>query len=92
MKGDPQLHRAGCLQEDDRLLRQGCERSGSPERPDRSDATRIAGGRLVLIPGQMPWRLRFSVAVSRSSVAASGKGEDGLSADVTRHSRSATIS
>jgi hypothetical protein len=30
MKDDQQLHRAGCLQEDDQLLRQGCERSGSP--------------------------------------------------------------
>src|SRR5947209_14769748 len=34
------LHRAGCSQEDDQLLRQGCERSGPPGRPDRSNATR----------------------------------------------------
>ncbi len=33
------LHRIGCSQEDDQLLRQGCERSGSPGRPDRSNAT-----------------------------------------------------
>src|SRR5205807_4555618 len=31
------LHRTGCSQEDDQLLRQGCERSGSPGRPDRSN-------------------------------------------------------
>src|SRR5216683_2048294 len=34
------LHRTGCSQEDDQLLCQGCERSGPPGRPDRSNATR----------------------------------------------------
>src|SRR5438552_15553020 len=37
------LHRAGCSQEDDQLLHQGCERSGSLGRPDRSKATRTRG-------------------------------------------------
>src|SRR2546425_7579358 len=43
----PQGHmyyRTGCSQEDDQLLRQGCERSGSPGRPDRSNA--LGTGRL----------------------------------------------
>ncbi len=31
------LHRTGCSQENDQLLCQGCERSGSPGRPDRSN-------------------------------------------------------
>src|SRR5712691_6561720 len=30
------LHRTGCSQEDDQLLRQGCQRSGSPARPGGS--------------------------------------------------------
>src|SRR5437773_7639710 len=38
------LHRTGCSQEDDQLLRQGCERSGSPGRPDRSNT--LGTGRL----------------------------------------------
>src|SRR5438309_4932095 len=43
----PQGHmyyRTGCSQEDDQLLRQGCERSGSPGRPDRSNT--LGTGRL----------------------------------------------
>src|SRR6266498_573278 len=31
------LHRTGCSQEDDQLLRQGCERSGSPGRKSWCD-------------------------------------------------------
>src|SRR5579864_5729067 len=31
------LHRTGCSQEDDQLLRQGCERSGSPGRKSWGD-------------------------------------------------------
>src|SRR2546425_7575743 len=38
------LHRTGCSQEDDQLLRQGCERSGSAGRPDRSNT--LGTGRL----------------------------------------------
>ncbi len=38
------LHRAGCSQENDQLLREACERSGSPGRPDRSYA--MGTGRL----------------------------------------------
>src|SRR2546425_1287824 len=37
------LHRTGCSQEDDPLLRQGCERSGSPGRPGRSDTVGTGG-------------------------------------------------
>src|SRR5438046_4140376 len=38
------LHRTGCSQEDDQLLRQGCERSGSPGRPDRSNTLPTPAG------------------------------------------------
>jgi hypothetical protein len=38
------LHRTGCSQKDDQLLRQGCERSDLPGRQDRGDAMRV--GRL----------------------------------------------
>src|SRR5436305_13209988 len=34
------LHRTGCSQEDDQLLRQGCEWSSSPGRKARSNALR----------------------------------------------------
>src|SRR5260370_15601789 len=34
------LHRTGCSQEDNQLLRQGCQRSGPAGRQDRSNATR----------------------------------------------------
>src|SRR5215831_19522004 len=34
------LHRTGCSQEDNQLLREGCQRSGSPRRQDWCYATR----------------------------------------------------
>src|SRR3974390_652775 len=34
------LHRTGCSQEDDQLLRERRQRSGSPRRQDRGDAMR----------------------------------------------------
>ncbi len=39
------LHRTGCSQEDDQLLRKGCQRSDPPGRQDRCNPTRI--GRLI---------------------------------------------
>src|SRR5438552_10436479 len=37
------LHRTGCSQEDDQLLRQGCERSSSPGRKSWSDTLGTSG-------------------------------------------------
>src|SRR5207247_2441131 len=46
------LHRTGCSQEDDQLLRQGCERSGPSGRADRSDT--LSGDRGFPTPDR-PW-------------------------------------
>src|SRR5438094_8211111 len=51
------LHRARCSQEDDQLLRQGCERSGSPGRQGWGNT--LATGRLD----------RATLAVARKMVA-----------------------
>src|SRR2546426_658411 len=50
------LHRAGCSQEDDQLLRQGCERSDAPGRPDRSNTMRT--GRLP-----QPWTVAMEATI-----------------------------
>src|SRR2546428_5441289 len=81
------LHRTGCSQEDDQLLRQGCERSGSPGRPDRSNT--LGTGRLdedssaTLDRGDGSndfYRLDL-----RSSASACSAGEGSASADAARH-------
>src|SRR5438874_11451737 len=58
------LHRTGCSQEDDQLLRQGCKRSGSPGRQGWGNAmgTRRLDKRLFLSPGPWRWKQRFSPA------------------------------
>src|SRR6266436_4953448 len=54
------LHRTGCSQEDDQLLRQGCERSGSPGRPDRSN-TLGTGGWMKTLP--QPWTVAMEATI-----------------------------
>ncbi len=81
------LHRTGCSQEDDQLLRQGCERSGSPGRPDRSNT--LGTGRLdeesssTLDGGD--GSDHFHWLDLRSPAPACGTGEGSASADVARH-------
>src|SRR2546430_15955329 len=83
------LHRAGCSQENDQLLRQGRERSGPSGRPDRSNATRtrrldedssatLDGGD----GGNDLHRLDL-----RSPAPACGTGEGSASTDAARHCR-----
>src|SRR4029077_45700 len=77
------LHRAGCSQEDDQLLRQGCERSGAPGRPDRSNATRTRrldeDSSATLDGGH--GSDDFHGLDLRSSAAACAAGQGGASAD-----------
>src|SRR5207302_8637110 len=54
------LHRTGCSQEDDQLLRQGCERSGSPGRPDRSNT--LGTGRWMKTLPQ-PWTVAMEATI-----------------------------
>src|SRR3984893_2242797 len=81
------LHRAGCSQEDDQLLRQGCERSGPPGRPDRSNATRTRrldeNSSATLDGGH--GSDDFHGLDLRSSAAACAAGQGGASADAARH-------
>src|SRR5881398_4103083 len=81
------LHRTGCSQEDDQLLRQGCERSGSPGRPDRSNT--LGTGRLdedasaTLDGGDGSHD--FHRLDLRPSASACSAGEGSASADAARH-------
>src|SRR5256886_3878279 len=81
------LHRTGCSQEDDQLLRQGCERSGSPGRPDRSNA--LGTGRLDEDASATLDRSHgshdFHRLDLRSSAPARSAGEGSASADAARH-------
>ena len=83
------LHRTGCSQEDDQLLRQGCKRSGSPGRPGRSDP--LGTGQLdeesssTLDGGH--GSNDFHRLDLRSSAAACSAGEGSASADAARHRR-----
>src|SRR3981081_1730179 len=83
------LHRAGCSQENDQLLGEGCERSGSPGRPDRSYATGTGGLDQDSSPptecshgGKGFYRLNL-----RSSAAACGTGKGSASADAAPSQR-----
>src|SRR5271157_1230112 len=81
------LHRAGCSQEDDQLLRKGCE---WPDPPGRQDRSNTAGTGLVdkdssstmdsCYGGNDFYRLDL-----RSSAAARSAGEGGASADAACH-------
>src|SRR5216684_8100952 len=81
------LHRTGCSQEDDQLLRQGCQRSGSPGRPGRSDP--LGTGQLdeessaTLDGGD--GSNDFHRLDLRSSAAACSAGESSASTDAARH-------
>src|SRR5256884_7659232 len=81
------LHRTGCSQEDDQLLRQGCERSGSPGRPDRSNT--LGTGRLDEDASAALDRSHgsndFHRPDLRSSAPARSAGEGSASADAARH-------
>src|SRR5438874_12311791 len=81
------LHRTGCSQENDQLLRQGCERSGSPSRPDRSNT--LGTGRLDEDASATLERgdgsNDFHRLDLRSSTSACSTGEGGASADAARH-------
>src|SRR5437870_4382982 len=87
LRGHYVLHRAGCSQEDDQLLHQGCERSGSPGRPDRSNATRTRGldedSSATLDGGH--GSDDFHRLDLRSSAAARPGGEGSASANAPRH-------
>src|ERR1700693_2469969 len=77
------LHRAGCSQEEDQLLRQGCERSGPPGRPDRSNATRtrrLDEDSSATLDGSHGSD-HFHGLDLRSSAAACAAGQGGASAD-----------
>src|SRR5712691_2411445 len=81
------LHRTGCSQENDQLLRQGCERSGSPGRPDRSNT--LGTGRLDEDSSATLDRSHgsndFHRLDLRSSAPARSAGEGSASADAARH-------
>src|SRR6266516_4534630 len=81
------LHRTGCSQEDDQLLRQGCERSGSPGRPDRTNT--LGTGRLDEDASATLDRSHgsndFHRLDLRSSAPARSAGEGSASADAARH-------
>src|SRR6266496_822216 len=81
------LHRTGCSQEDDQLLRQGCERSGAPGRKswcdtpgtgwvDEDSSAALDGG-----DGSNDFH-RLDL---RSSAPACTRGEGGPSVDVACH-------
>src|SRR6266705_4242091 len=81
------LHRTGCSQEDDQLLRQGCERSGSQGRQGWGNA--MGTGRLdehasaTLDGGDGSHH--FHRLDLRSSTSTRSAGEGSASADAARH-------
>src|SRR5215470_16752656 len=81
------LHRTGCSQEDDQLLRQECEREGSRRRPVGSDP--LGTGRLdedasaALDGSDGGYDLHWLDI--RSSASACDPGESGTSVDAARH-------
>src|SRR5437667_12160362 len=80
-------HWTGCSQEDDQLLRQGCERSGSPGRPDRSNT--LGTGRLdedasATLDGS-DGSNDFHRLDLRSPAPACSTGEGSASPDAARH-------
>src|SRR5689334_20184239 len=83
------LHRARCSQEDDQLLRQGCERSGSPGRQGWGNA--MGTGRLdehasaTLDRGDGSHN--FHRLELRSSTSTRAAGEGSASADAARHGK-----
>src|SRR4029077_1968399 len=83
------LHRARCSQEDDQLLRQGCERSGSPGRQGWGNA--MGTGRLdedasaTLDGGDGSHDFRRLDLRSSTSTRSAGKGS--ASPDAARHRR-----
>src|SRR5256886_4786640 len=81
------LHRTGCSQEDDQLLRQGCQRSGSPGRPGRSNT--LGTGRLdedaSATLGGGHGSNDFHRLDLRSSTSACAAGEGSASPDAARH-------
>src|SRR5207237_5505093 len=81
------LHRAGCSQEDDQLLRQGCERSSSPGRQAWSNTLRAgqldedSSAALDGCDGSDDfYRLDL-----RSSASACDTDQSGASPDAARH-------
>src|SRR4029077_13418094 len=81
------LHRTGCSQEDDQLLRQRCEWSGPARRPDRSNAMRTRR-----LDEDSPSTMDgshggndFQRLDLRSSAATRSAGEGGASVDAARH-------
>src|SRR6516165_142391 len=81
------LHRTGRSQEDNQLLREGCQRSGSSGRQDWSNTTGV--GRLDKDSSSTMERRHgshdFHGLDLRSSAAPRCPGEGGTSADVARH-------
>src|SRR6516162_2283090 len=81
------LHRTGCSQEDDQLLRQGCQRSSSPGRKGWSDTLGI--GRLDKNASSAQDDGHggddFHRLDLRSSPAPRGTGQGGASFDAARH-------
>src|SRR5204862_6475914 len=81
------LHRARCSQEDDQLLRQGCERSGSPGRQGWGNT--LGTGRLdesasaTLDDGDGSHD--FHLLHLRPSTAASSAGDGSASGDAASH-------
>src|SRR2546427_2909742 len=81
------LHRTGCSQEDDHLLRQGCQRSGSPGRQGWGNA--MGTGRLdehtsaTLDGGDGSHN--FHRLDLRSSTSTRSAGEGSTSADAARY-------
>src|SRR5713101_1051763 len=81
------LHRTGCSQEDDQLLRQGCERSGPPGRHSWSDTlgTRRLDGDASAALDRGDGSNCFHRLDLRPSAPACRTGEGGTSADAARH-------
>jgi hypothetical protein len=81
------LHRTGCSQEDDQLLRQGCEWSSSPGRKSWSDA--LGTGQLDEDSSSPLDGCHGSNDLHRldlrSSASACDPGESGASTDAARH-------
>src|SRR5438552_13378744 len=81
------LHRTGCSQEDDQLLRQGCKRSGSPRR--RSWGNSLGTGRLdedaSATLDHSDGSNDFHRLDLRSPAPARAAGEGSASADAARH-------
>src|SRR5437879_8611996 len=81
------LHWTGCSQEDDQLLRQGCQRSGSPGRPGRSNT--LGTGRLdedaSATLGGGHGSNDFHRLELRSSTSACAAGQGSASPDAARH-------